>query len=141
MVSALSSRTPHGVRGLKSIASPTIITVSSRTPHGVRGLKLALDLADIQVVASHPSRGAWIEIPDGEASAWRTAGRTPHGVRGLKCSHPGARPSGVPPSHPSRGAWIEMRPTAAAQTMPGRRTPHGVRGLKWLARRRLAGYE
>ena len=33
---------------------------------------------------SHPSRGAWIEIPM-HAASWTTyAGRTPRGVRGLK---------------------------------------------------------
>ena len=33
---------------------------------------------------SHPSRGAWIEIPSSGASARRGVCRTPHGVRGLK---------------------------------------------------------
>ena len=36
---------------------------SSRTPHGVRGLKFGLGVEHIVVVAgSHPTRGAWIEI-------------------------------------------------------------------------------
>ena len=34
------SRTPHGVRGLKSMNTGMLDqTVDSRTPHGVRGLK------------------------------------------------------------------------------------------------------
>ena len=35
-----TSRTPHGVRGLKSTEeSPLALVVAGRTPHGVRGLK------------------------------------------------------------------------------------------------------
>ena len=33
------SRTPHGVRGLKSDAPLDLALPASRTPHGVRGLK------------------------------------------------------------------------------------------------------
>ena len=33
---------------------------------------------------SHPSRGAWIEIPAKSRRNAPTARRTPHGVRGLK---------------------------------------------------------
>ena len=57
--------------------------------------------------ASHPARGAWIEIAVGCTFPVLQSGRTPQGVRGLKCaSSPGA------------------------QLVPGRRTPQGVRGLK-----------
>ena len=57
----------------------------SRTPHGVRGLKSALRHTRGHTCgASHPSRGAWIEII-----------RLPWDVRGGE-------------SHPSRGAWIEI---------------------------------
>ena len=34
----------------------------SRTPRGVRGLKSKTEYSVPQVTASHPSRGAWIEI-------------------------------------------------------------------------------
>ena len=32
-------RTPHGVRGLKSLLSRAVAAIPCRTPHGVRGLK------------------------------------------------------------------------------------------------------
>ena len=34
-----------------------------RTPHGVRGLKWVAAVYDTETTKSHPSRGAWIEIP------------------------------------------------------------------------------
>ena len=58
------------------------------------------------VVASHPSRGAWIEMLVMAYDA-KGNGRTPHGVRGLKFAlHVAADLDAG--SHPSRGAWIEM---------------------------------
>ena len=123
---------------------------SSRTPHGVRGLKYnVLRLSAIDSM-SHPSRGAWIEILI-PTYARSSAGRTPHGVRGLKYScHRSCRLSprvapltgcvdlslavaglrSAPSSHPSRGAWIEIAGTVMQNVLP-RRTPHGVRGLKF----------
>ena len=59
-----ASRTPHGVRGLKSANQGKIISWLGRTPHGVRGLKCELDGVGLHAVASHPSRGAWIEIAE-----------------------------------------------------------------------------
>ena len=57
--------------------------------------------------ASHPSRGAWIEISAMECPSIPSMGRTPHGVRGLK--YLDAVPTDeASASHPSRGAWIEM---------------------------------
>ena len=38
------------------------ISVVCRTPHGVRGLKSVTIIHRVAVHASHPSRGAWIEI-------------------------------------------------------------------------------
>ena len=35
---------------------------TSRTPHGVRGLKLTVNGNATAALKSHPSRGAWIEI-------------------------------------------------------------------------------
>ena len=55
-----------------------------RTPHGVRGLKSGLPDRPVQDQRSHPSRGAWIEIPR-------------HRVRTRSTW-----------SHSSRGAWIEI---------------------------------
>ena len=58
-----------------------------RTPHGVRGLKLHSGHILGQAALSHPSRGAWIEIPEYQR-------RMPSATQ----------------SHPSRGAWIEISP-------------------------------
>ena len=58
--------------------------MDGRTPRGGRGLKLLSPLLLEELLQSHPSRGAWIEIYSGPASRayfW---------------------------SHPSRGAWIEI---------------------------------
>ncbi len=100
-----------------------------RTPHGVRGLKLEDAGSVCERHASHPSRGAWIEIRETNLSRGTQASRTPHGVRGLKypsimrdAPMPGRTPHGVRGlksrgamgrglerlSHPSRGAWIEI---------------------------------
>ena len=38
---ATPSRTPHGVRGLKSTKGPAGLHSQRRTPHGVRGLKFS----------------------------------------------------------------------------------------------------
>ena len=103
----------------------------SRTPHGVRGLKLAMAMGSSTRPASHPSRGAWIEIPAEEFEAWAEECRTPHGVRGLKCGGMAVLQHGQR-SHPSRGAWIEICSLPRSQYSRRRRTPHGVRGLKCL---------
>ena len=122
-----------------------------RTPQGVRGLKLLGVGQPTPHTTSHPARGAWIEIINGEALASATASRTPQGVRGLKSkgggiclkwclSHParGAwieitgrrRINDVRTSHPARGAWIEiLSKTVRCKCYTGR-TPQGVRGLK-----------
>ena len=53
-------------------------------PQGVRGLKYKKTKEQSKAKASHPVRGAWIEMVD-----------TP-----TRCM--------FRPSHPARGAWIEM---------------------------------
>ena len=57
-----------------------------RTPRGVRGLKFCNKKLVAKCVMSHPSRGAWIEIP-----------------RAFSANENARQ------SHPSRGAWIEIR--------------------------------
>ena len=57
-----SSRTPRGVRGLKSLPRGDRLDDRRRTPRGVRGLKCHLYTLAVQELKSHPSRGAWIEI-------------------------------------------------------------------------------
>ena len=81
----VTSRTPHGVRGLKSgPCRSCVLTCPRRTPHGVRGLKSVRIHHHLIVNESHPARGAWIEIKMKEI--WEN---------GLQ-------------SHPARGAWIEI---------------------------------
>ena len=58
-------RTPHGVRGLKSDQWQQVAESVCRTSHGVRGLKFQRHQRHDQRRQSHPSRGAWIEIPTG----------------------------------------------------------------------------
>ena len=58
--------------------------MSSRTPHGVRGLKFKLTKIVNKILRSHPARGAWIEILIELSYQLNRDRRTPHGVRGLK---------------------------------------------------------
>ena len=55
-------RTPQGVRGLKSVFVPSYGRPRGRTPQGVRGLKSVIQYQLHSRTASHPARGAWIEI-------------------------------------------------------------------------------
>ena len=58
-----SGRTPRGVRGLKLLQGHGVGSCGGRTPRGVRGLKSARFCQDQCTLSSHPSRGAWVEIP------------------------------------------------------------------------------
>ena len=60
------------------------ILLRSRTPHGVRGLKSLGFHPFWPSETSHPSRGAWIEIQILNMIRNEASRRTPHGVRGLK---------------------------------------------------------
>ena len=103
--------------------------VSSRSPHGERGLKLNKENLFRQLKVSLSSRRAWIEMmlsyfpslstdcrsPHGERglksvrrfSVGFKAGRSPHGERGLKLGLLDS--SRYPPrSLSSRRAWIEI---------------------------------
>ena len=71
------------MRGLKFVVLCFLAFVLRRTPRGVRGLKSTWEAALEAGEESHPSRGAWIEIP-GPSDALGYPGRTPRGVRGLK---------------------------------------------------------
>ena len=57
--------------------------MSSRAPHGARGLKLPCRQKIKAQLASRPARGAWIETmyPVPLRDTYR---RAPHGARGLK---------------------------------------------------------
>ena len=80
-----SSPTPHGVGGLKCDGFRECMRVLSPTPHGVGGLKSPGSFVSGCLIASHPSRGGWIEITIGHRNRADTVG-----------------------SHPSRGGWIEI---------------------------------
>ena len=60
------------------------MAMSGRTPQGVRGLESFVPYVTYALIASHPARGAWIEIRP-------RCGRSQRGG-----------------SHPARGAWIEI---------------------------------
>ena len=80
----------------------------SRTPQGVRGLKSGFFVFCGWCLVSHPARGAWIEIFRPCSIFVYCNSRTPQGVRGLKYIYHDK--DGVEPqSHPARGAWIEIR--------------------------------
>ena len=58
-----SCRTPQGVRGLKfDVAGAEVGKRARRTPQGVRGLKSSSGSHRRSPTASHPARGAWIEM-------------------------------------------------------------------------------
>ena len=61
----------------------------------------------MELLGSHPARGAWIEIRPSEEDGNKTG------------------------SHPARGAWIEIPVSPARFPATLSRTPHGVRGLKY----------
>ena len=77
--------------------------------HPTRGawIEIIWSLCDAICGASHPTRGAWIEIDNLPLrELWRSR------------------------SHPTRGAWIEMRKTPPVSSSYNCRTLPGVRGLK-----------
>ena len=99
----------------------------SRTPHGVRGLKSRAIRAEEVLAESHPARGAWIEIPLMIIIYTILTRRTPHGVRGLKLAMlTPERPNEE--SHPARGAWIEI---AVATLADATTSSHPARGA-WI---------
>ena len=122
-------RTPQGVRGLKFDGYKHKGCFPCRTPQGVRGLKLAPQEIMPHVEASHPARGAWIEIGDSLARAEIRRGRTPQGVRGLKCRTRWCRPRCWASRTPQGVRGLKSPRRCLDRPCPGR-TPQGVRGLK-----------
>ena len=99
--------TPHGVGGLKFDRQRIKKIATRPTPHGVGGLKLLVKAGYTRdQIASHPSRGGWIEIICVEIVKRKQSRPTPHGVGGLKSTY-------LPQK---QRLW--------------RPTPHGVGGLK-----------
>ena len=72
------------MRGLKFSSLDRNRFVQSRIAHAVRGLKCNVTIATSAFVASHRSRGAWIEIVRVSVSGINSVGRIAHAVRGLK---------------------------------------------------------
>ena len=80
-------RTPRGVRGLKFQVAALRENDSVAPPRGVRGLKCNMIPGTVRNKNSRtPSRGAWIEIKNGEKLMYEDIVRRT----------------------PSRGAWIEI---------------------------------
>ena len=123
-------RTPHGVRGLKSLNDGACHISPCRTPHGVRGLTLFARQCCSAAHLSHPAWGAWIEMTSAvERKNGGRRGRTPHGVRGLKSVR--YRLWRIPSKVAPRMGCVDWN-TGGFHTVgkPRGRTPHGVRGLK-----------
>ena len=103
-----AGRSPQGERGLKCIQTVWVSTQGfCRSPQGERGLKCRSIRFALDVLASLPARGAWIEI------FWACPNRP------------------TPPSLPARGAWIEIAISPATTHARRRRSPQGERGLKF----------
>ena len=106
---APQSRTPQGVRGLKSHERAACGNCPGRTPQGVRGLKSCIRARTTTSSSSRPARGAWIEMPQ------------PLKQMPASCT-----------SRPARGAWIEIPHRAHTCGLYYSRAPQGARGLKYL---------
>ena len=107
-----------------------ILKTTSRTPHGVRGLKSLLIVHRKPPQQSHPSRGAWIEM---KQLLGLSLDPTSHPSRGawIEICVSARIINMTFKSHPSRGAWIEMLYVVYVLSKSHSRTPHGVRGLKY----------
>ena len=77
-------------------------------------MKLIHGITKAVIIASPPSRGAWIEMQTLPIVDRVDDGRPPRGGRGLKCVIP-VNGHIAPVSPPSRGAWIEI--TGSRRTM------------------------
>ena len=105
----VTSRSPHGERGLKFVALG-LITIGPRWSLPSRGAWIEIGRVQVMailVTSSLPSRGAWIEMIISKTTSSGQASRSPHGERGLK-SAPAPRKGESFMSLPSRGAWIEI---------------------------------
>ena len=80
----MTSRSPHGERGLKSPYRLRKAHMSCRSPHGERGLKFSSAKSDPDKSRSLSSWRAWIEIISCAKNSIVGMSRSPHGERGLK---------------------------------------------------------
>ena len=58
----LAGRTPHGVRGLKSLMSLQGLSASPSHPSRGAWIEMIQQISETMGITSHPSRGAWIEM-------------------------------------------------------------------------------
>ena len=107
-VNVVSSRTPQGVRGLKSNTEPRPTRQSPKS-HPARGawIEIFQRSRHCAPFESHPARGAWIEIA--KRRTRRHTCRRSHPARGawIEISHLITSFLRLL-SHPARGAWIEI---------------------------------
>ena len=81
------------------------------------------------LMKSHLTRGAWIEMAISATTRYCRFGRTSHEVRGLKCDRVDFFSSRIV-SHLTRGVWIEINRAIGNCFRTKGRTSHEVRGLK-----------
>ena len=101
-----------------------------RAPRGARGLKCSVHRITFFVLASRPSRGAWIEITSARRAKRRRTSRPSRGAWIEISRKPTTRKEELP-SRPSRGAWIEIYAVYVLPSKVQRRAPRGARGLKF----------
>ena len=80
----VSSRSPHGERGLKYFTLMSSSRLLGSLPSRGAWIEIASFSRYTLCGRSLPSRGAWIEIPDARLQRPEYLGRSPHGERGLK---------------------------------------------------------
>ena len=101
-------RSPHGERGLKSIADAGTAAPARSLPSRGAWIEITIDeQTGLIEQKSLPPRGAWIEIGLVIIAVHSSTRRSSHGERGLKCKNDGAVDA-VAESLPPRGAWIEI---------------------------------
>ena len=114
---------------MKSIGS--WLSASPPASHPARGAWIEIDEANEakSPMQSHPARGAWIEIAVTHIGYVYDGS---HPARGawIEITQPILTWTGSE-SHPARGAWIEMFNGYLYIHIPYGRTPQGVRGLKY----------
>ncbi len=125
----MTSRTSHGVRGLKFYFRPD--TDYTSPSHLSRGAWIEIQKSKTrgEAMTSHLSRGAWIEIGWPKFLDEIKQGRTSHGVRGLK-SHKSVRIDCLRPGRTSHGVRGLKLGAYVNNSAYSSRTSHGVRGLK-----------
>ena len=92
MKSCVTSRSPLGLRGLKSFRLVPFFILSLSQPSWAAWIEILLRLKLCSLRLSQPSWAAWIEIKILAAYRLVIGGRSPLGLRGLKFALTFARP-------------------------------------------------